>query len=87
MPDPTVVNRGTTFQFRSDDKLYSTQINPVFRDTLDYQFLNEKHIKFTKDINSFVGQIKIDFIDDYNFDFTMTSNESSGSDFYKTDKQ
>lgn len=81
MPDPTVVSRETAFQFRSDGKLYFTQINPVFRDTLDYQFLNEKNIKLN------MGKIKIDFIDDHNFDFTMTSNESSGQDFYKTDKQ
>ena len=87
VPDPTVVSQETTFQFRRDDKLYFTQINPVFRDTLDYQFLNDKIIKFTKGINSFVGKIKIDLIDDYNFHFTITSNESSGSDVYKTDKQ
>jgi hypothetical protein len=87
VPDPTVVSQETTFQFRRDDKLYFTQINPVFRDTLDYLFLNDKIIKFTKGINSFVGKIKIDLIDDYNFHFTITSNESSGSDVYKTDKQ
>ena len=87
VPDPTIVSRETTFQFKSDDKLYITQINPVFRDTLDYQFQNDKQIKFTKDINKLVGKIKIDWIDDINFDFTMTSNRSSGSDVYNTDKQ
>src|SRR5688500_15713992 len=83
VPDAPVVSRETTFQFRSDGKLYFSQINPVFRDTFDYEILNDKNIKVDKETDSFKGKIKIDFIDDFNFDFTLTSNQSSGPDFYQ----
>jgi hypothetical protein len=44
----TVVAQQPTFQFRSDSKVYFSQINPVFRDTLNFVFINDDNIKLTK---------------------------------------
>jgi len=87
--DPVVVASQPTFQFRSDNKMYFSQINPVYRDTLNFVFINDNNIKLTKPWVSATsqGNLKIDRLTENDFDFTLTDNQTSDIDVYKTTKQ
>lgn len=87
--DPSVVSQEPTFQFRSDGKMYFNQIGPLYRDTLQYEFLNNDNIKMTKPWidPAVIINLAIDRITDNDFDFTITSNENTDTDRYKTTKQ
>jgi len=84
-----VANQEPTFEFRSDSKIYFSQINPVARDTIQFIFINETNIQLTKPwINlTDVSNLKVDSISDNDFNFTITNNKSSDIDSYKTHKQ
>jgi len=87
--DPGVVAQQPIFQFRSDNKVYFSQINPVFRDTLNFVFIDENNIKLTKPTVSatFYINLKIDRLTEYDFDFTSTDNQTVNTHSYKTTKQ
>jgi hypothetical protein len=87
--DPYVVVQQPTFQFRTDGKLYFSQINPVYRDTLNFSFINDNNIKLTKPwiSSAYIGNIKIDRLTEYDFDFTATDNQAPNTGTYKTTKQ
>lgn len=87
--DAGVVAQQPTFQFRSDAKLYFSQISPVFRDTFNYIFITGDNIKLTKPQLSatFYINLKIDRITDHDFDFTMTDNQTVNVYNYKTTGQ
>lgn len=87
--DAGVVAQQPTFQFRSDSKLYFSQISPVFRDTFNYLFINSDNIKLTKPqvSTAFYINMKIDRLTDHDFDFTMTDNQTTNTNNYKTTRQ
>jgi hypothetical protein len=78
-----------TFEFRNDARIYFSQINPVFRDTMLFIFVNETNIQITKPwVNlTDVRNLKIDRVTETDFDFTLTNNKNSDMDSYKTQKQ
>ncbi len=84
-----VANQQPTFEFRNDAKVYFSQINPVYRDTLQFIFIDETNIQLTKPwVNlTDVSNLRIDRITDNDFDFTITNNKNSDVDAYKTQKQ
>lgn len=89
IPDPFVVSQQPTFNFRQDGKMYFTQINPVYKDTLQFRFINETNIKLTKPwiTAAYSINLRIDLLTDYDFDFTATNTQDSDIDVYKTTKQ
>jgi len=84
-----VASQQPTFEFRNDARIYFSQINPVFRDTLLFIFVNETNVQITKPwVNlTDVSNLKIDRITETDFDFTLTNNKNSDMDSYKTQKQ
>ena len=84
-----VANQEPTFEFRLDSRVYFSQINPVFRDTFLFLFINETNIQLTKPWKSLAdsSNLRVDRITDNNFDFTLMNNKNSDSDSYKTLKQ
>jgi hypothetical protein len=84
-----VANQQPTYEFRNDAKLYFSQINPVFRDTFQFAFLDETNIQLTKPwVNlTDASNLRIDRITENEFDFTLTNNKNSDVDVYKTQKQ
>ena len=46
--DNAVIASEPTFQFRSDGRMYFSQINPVYRDTLSYTFTDDNDLKLTR---------------------------------------
>lgn len=84
-----VASQQPTFEFRNDARIYFSQINPVFRDTMLFIFVNETNIQITKPwVNlTDVSNLKIDRITETDFDFTLTNNKNSDMDSYKTQKQ
>lgn len=87
--DPTVFSRQPTFEFRSDSKLYINEAFPVLHDTLRFDFLNDINIRLTRPGTNpaFVGNLQIDKLDSTEFDFTLTNNQNSDIDIYKSQKQ
>ena len=87
--DAFVIGQQPTFQFRTDGKMYFSQINPVFRDTFSFQFINDNNIKLTKPQVSATAYInfKIDRLTENDFDFTGTENQAADVSTYKTTKQ
>jgi hypothetical protein len=84
-----VASQEPNFEFRNDARLYFSQINPAFRDTMQFIFINETNIQLSKPwVNSTdVSNLRIDRITDTDFDFTLTNNKNSDIDAYKTQKQ
>ena len=84
-----VASQQPTFEFRNDGKLYFSQINPVFRDTMAFSFIDETNVQLSKPWVSLtdVSNLKIDRITENDFDFTLTNNKNSDIDTYKTHKQ
>ena len=84
-----VASQQPTFEFRSDLKIYFSRINPEFRDTIQYFFINETNIQLTKPWISLTdaSNLKIDSISSNDFNFTITNNKNSDIDSYKTRKQ
>jgi len=84
-----VANQEPTFEFRSDSRIYFSKINPVFKDTIQFFFINETNIQLSKPWLSTtdVSNLRIDRITDSDFDFTLTSNMNGDIDAYKTQKQ
>jgi hypothetical protein len=86
--DATVVGQQPTFNYRSDGKMYFTQVNPSYKDTLNFTFTSENIIKLTKaafpgyEVTLTIGQLN-----DNDFDFTMHDNQNSDVDAYQTHKQ
>lgn len=87
--DLFVVGQQPTFEFRSDNRLYFSQINPVAKDTFQFELLDDQNIKVTKPWASSTSilNFKIDNLDTTHFDFTITTNYDSDVDNYKTLKQ
>lgn len=87
--DPSVVAQNHTYDFRSDGKVYFSQTGPVYKDTLQFEILNSTSIKISKPSASPTAYIslKIDYISETNFDFTLTSNENADIDNYKSIRQ
>ena len=84
-----VANQEPTFEFRNDSRLYFSQINPVFRDTMIFYFIDETNVQLSKPWVSLtdVSNLKIDRLTENDFDFTLTNNKNSDVDTYKTHKQ
>jgi len=84
-----VANQQPTFEFRSDSRIYFSQINPVSRDTIQFIFINETNIQLAKPwVNlTDVSNLRIDSVSDNDFNFTITNNKNSDIDAYKTHKQ
>ena len=84
-----VASQQPTFEFRNDARLYFSQINPVFRDTMQFIFINETNVQVSKPWISAtdVSNLRIDTITDNEFDFTLTNTKNSDIDAYKTQKQ
>lgn len=87
--DAVVIAQQPTFQFRSDSKVYFSQINPAFRDTFSFQFINDDNIKLTKPqvSTSYYINLKIERLTENDFDFTTTDNQTTNVYAYKTTKQ
>lgn len=87
--DATVISQQPTFNFRSDSKVYFSQINPVFRDTFNYQFIDDNNIRLNKTqaSTSYYLNFKIDRLTENDFDFTATDNQTTVVHNYKTTKQ
>jgi hypothetical protein len=88
--DPAVVAQEPTFEFRSDNKCYVSQIGPVYKDTFSFVFTNATNIKLTKPSvsSTYYINIKIDRLTDSYFDFTVTNPQQlNDEESYKTQKQ
>lgn len=86
--DPGAAGYQQTFIFRADGRVYFSQVNPAHLDTLEFEFQNNDNIKMKKPWMSPTTELslRIDNLSDSNFHFTITSNQSSDIDFYKTKK-
>jgi hypothetical protein len=84
-----VANQEPTFELRNDSKMYFSQINPVFKDTFVFRFIDETNVQLTKPwINATdASNLRIDRLTDAQFDFTITNNKTPDKDAYKTQKQ
>lgn len=88
--DPAVVAQEPTFEFRSNNKFYVSQIGPVYKDTFLFSFTNATNIKLTKPSvsSTYYINIKIDRLTDSYFDFTVTTPQQlNDEELYKTQKQ
>ena len=87
--DNGVIASEPTFQFRSDGKMYFSQINPVYRDTLSYTFIDDNDVKLTRSsLPTYFATLKIVRLTDSDFDFDLSDNQKpSDVDSYKTTKQ
>ncbi len=87
-PEPFVVSQEPTFHFRSDGKLYFSQINPVYRDTFNFSFPDPDNVRLTKpQVPGYFINLKIDRLTDYDFDFTGSNSQNADVSVYKTQKQ
>lgn len=86
-PDPGIVAQQHTYNFRSDGKLYFSQIGPVYRDTFNFSMQGETTMKLTKPGSGpAVLTLTISLLNDTSFDFILESSENTDVDTYKTVK-
>lgn len=86
--DPSVIAQKPVYEFRADGKVYFSQIGPVYRDTLQYQMVDQSNIKLTKPwVNATASSsLTVDKLNETSFDFTSISG-SNKVGRYKTQKQ
>jgi hypothetical protein len=89
LPDNAVVSQKPTFDFRTDGNLYFSQINPVFKDTLAYQFTNGDKLVFSRYPISMTQRLTftVSKITDTEFYFTVQETGSNNINLYKTRAQ
>jgi hypothetical protein len=90
LPDNAVVSQKPTFDFRTDGNLYFSQINPVFKDTLAYQFTNgDDKLVFSRYPISMTQRLTftVSKITDTEFYFTVQETGSNNINLYKTRAQ
>jgi hypothetical protein len=90
IPDNAVMARKPTFDFRTDGDLYVSLIQPVFNDTLSYQFTDGSNkLVFSRYPVSLTNRIifTVSKITDTNFDFSVQETGSSDIDYYQTKAQ